>query len=145
MSHVSIWVHIVWGTKGRAPLLSSDKKRQDVFNHFRENAKAKHIHLDHINGYKDHVHSLISLTADQSVAKVVQLLKGESSHWINKTNIFEYDFSWARDYYAVSIGLDSIPAVRQYIRNQEEHHRTITFTEECDLFIKKYGFKHSLE
>jgi len=144
MSHVSIWVHVVWGTKGRAPLLSKPH-RQTVFDHIRENAKSKHIHVDHINGHKDHVHCLISLDADQSISKVVQLLKGESSFWINKSKIFDYDFSWSRDYYAVSIGLDSIPTVRDYIRNQEEHHRDLTFTHECDRFIKKYGFKHYLE
>ncbi len=78
MPFVKIWIHFVWSTKNREPLLT-DEIRQKVFEHIRENARAKNIHLDFINGYIDHVHCLISLGTDQTIMKLMQLIKGESS------------------------------------------------------------------
>ena len=55
MPWVKVWIHFVWSTKNREPFLK-DEIRQKVFQHIRENAKEKGIHLDFINGYIDHVH-----------------------------------------------------------------------------------------
>jgi REP element-mobilizing transposase RayT len=60
MPYVKVWIHLVWTTKKRKPFLV-DEIRTRVFEHIRENAKAKGIHLDHINGFREHVHCLISL------------------------------------------------------------------------------------
>jgi len=65
----------------------------------RSNAQEKQIHVDFINGYVDHVHLLISLNADQTIAKTVQLIKGESSFWINKNNLCSEKFEWQGDYF----------------------------------------------
>ena len=120
--------------------------RNDIFNHIRENARNKGIHVDFINGYVDHVHCLISMNANQDIAKIVQLLKGESSFWVNnKTNLLKHRLQWCDDYYAVSVGVSNLDVVRAYIRNQEEHHRKKTFTEECEEFMRVYGFNRLLE
>jgi len=145
MSFVSIWVHVVWGTKRREPLLEKPA-RYDIFNHIRENARNKGIHIDHINGYLDHVHCLISMNPKQDIADIVQALKGESSFWVNnKTELLKHRLQWCDDYYAVSVGASGLDAVREYIRNQETHHGKKTFEEECDEFIRVYGFERKLE
>jgi REP element-mobilizing transposase RayT len=84
MAYVKVWIHCVWGTKNRHPFLKGQIKR-DVIDHIRSNAKEKGIYIDLINGHVQHVHCLIRLRADQTLAKVIQLIKGESSFWINKT------------------------------------------------------------
>lgn len=89
------------------------------------------------------MHTLISLKANQSIAKVAHLLKGESSHWVNETQLPAGDFGWQDEYIAVSVSHSAVNKVREYIKNQEEHHRKKTFTEEYQLFIKKYGFEVS--
>jgi putative transposase len=83
MSFVKIWVHLVFATKNREPLLKNEF-RYDLYKHIAENCLAKDIFLQAINGYTDHVHCLISLGKDQTVAKISQLIKGESSFWINQ-------------------------------------------------------------
>jgi putative transposase len=86
------------------------------------------------------------MNANQDIAKVVQLLKGESSFWVNnKTKLLKHRLQWCDDYYAVSVGVSNLDAVRTYIRNQEEHHRKKTFTEECEEFMRVYGFNRLLE
>ncbi len=82
MSHVKIWVHAVWGTKNHVRILSKDV-RQQLFQHIRENAKEKQIHIDFINGDFDHIHCLLALNADITIAKVMQLIKGEAAYWAN--------------------------------------------------------------
>jgi len=119
MPYVRIWVHFVWSTKNRYPYLL-DELRQKVCRHIAENASSKNIYLDCINGSADHLHALISLGSDQTIAKIVQLLKGESSHWVNKENLGRFKFEWQDDYYADSVSWSALNSVRQYIANQEE-------------------------
>ena len=143
MAYVRIWVHTVWGTKNREHILQKDN-RYSLFEHIRNNAKEKEIYLDFINGYTDHVHALISLDAEQNISKVMQLMKGESSYWANKNNLFQHKLYWADEYYAVSVSESMIDIVREYIKNQEEHHKRKTFAEECEEFMTKYGFSFFL-
>lgn len=100
MSHVRIWIHLVFSTKNREPLLKGEF-RYDLFKHITNNCLEKNILLKEINGYTDHVHCLISLGKDQSISKVTQLIKGESLFWINQNNLTKEKFSWQDDYFAV--------------------------------------------
>ena len=76
---------------------------------------------------------------EQTVSKISQLIKGESSFWINKNKLISQKFSWQDDFWAVSVSESHVEAVRKYIGNQEEHHRKKTFDEEVDEFMEKYG------
>jgi putative transposase len=139
MGYLKIWVHLVWTTKNREPVLSSNI-RNLVFDHIRENAAKKGIYIDFINGYLEHVHCLISLGPGQNIDKVLMLLKGESSYWINKTKILPKKFEWQDEYFAVSVSQSAVNNVREYISKQEEHHRKHSFVTEYCEFMKKYGF-----
>jgi REP element-mobilizing transposase RayT len=132
-------VHAVWGTKSRYPFLTK-KIRTVVYEHIRQNAKSKQIFIDSINGVGDHIHVLLGLNADMSIAKTIQLIKGEASFWINKQKITSSLFEWADEYYAVSVSEGQLNKVREYISIQEEHHRKKTFREECDEFLKHHNF-----
>ena len=141
MSFIKIWIHYVWAVKNRQPLLT-DKIRPALFDHIRQNALVKKIYLDRVNGYLDHVYCLVSLSSDQTIEKVAQLLKGESSFWLNnKSGLKLPKIEWQDEYFAVSIGESSVETVRAYIDNQANHHQKKTFAEEYDEFIKKYGFE----
>jgi REP element-mobilizing transposase RayT len=140
MGYVKIWIHLVWTIKNRQKLLVKEI-RQPLFEHIRTNAKDKKIHIDFINGHLEHVHCLISLNSGQTIDNILMLLKGESSFWINKNNLTNGKFEWQDEYFAVSVSESAINNVRDYIKNQEEHHRKKTFQEEYDEFIQKYGFE----
>ena len=139
MSFIKVYVHYIWSTKNREPMLTDDI-RQDVFKHIRDNAVSKNIFIDFINGTKDHVHCLISLNDNLSIGKIAQLIKGESSFWINKNKLTKQKFAWQEEYMAIAVGDDKINIVRDYIANQEEHHKKRTWEEEYIEFIEKYGF-----
>lgn len=135
MPYVRIWLHCVWGTKNRIPFLS-DEMKYEIINHIKTNAKLKNIYIDCINGYSEHIHCLLSLNPDQSLSKVIQLIKGEASFWINKNALSKQRFEWAEEYFAISISESHLPIIREYIRNQERHHKRKTWKEECDGFLE---------
>ena len=83
MAYVRIWIHCVWGTKNRIAFLTKENKSA-ILNHIKENAHEKGIYIDFINGHQEHIHCIISMNADQMLSKSIQLIKGESSFWINK-------------------------------------------------------------
>lgn len=134
MSYTKIWIHFIWSTKNRAPLLNQ-QLREELFAHVRSSADAKGIILDTIGGHVDHVHALIQLKAPQSPAYIMQNLKGESSHWVNAGRLSQGKFEWQDDYYALSVSQSNVDVVRNYILRQEEHHRVRTFQEECDRIL----------
>lgn len=140
MSHVKFWVHLVFTTKNREPFLTKEI-RKEVYKHIQKNCKEKGIFLTSINGYSEHVHCLLSLNKDQTISQTVQLIKGESSFWINKQKIIPFKFSWQDDYFAVSISESQVQSVINYIQNQEEHHAKKSFSDEVNEFMKKYGFE----
>jgi REP element-mobilizing transposase RayT len=111
-----------------------------VHEHKKQNAISKQIFIDSINGIEDHIHVLFGLNADMSIAKAIQLIKGESSFWINKQKMTSSSFEWADEYYAVSVSESQLQKVRDYIANQEDHHKKKTFQEECEEFFKHYKF-----
>ena len=139
MSYTKIWLHCVWSTKNRSNTISNSF-RPALLSHIREQAQRKGIFLDYINAHKDHIHALINLGKTQTIADVMQQIKGESSFWINKQKVMSFKFNWQDDYFAVSVSHSHVNKVRDYIKNQDEHHKKLTWDEEVDLFLKKYGF-----
>jgi len=141
--YLKVWIHAVWATAGRQPLLTAEI-RNKVFLHIKENGLQKGIFIDRVNGYFDHVHVLFSLGNDQTIAKVMQLLKGESSYWVNKSLQTPTKFQWQDEYYAASISEDQLIDLRNYIDNQEDHHHKRTFLQEYEEYIQEITARPSI-
>lgn len=139
MPFTKIWIHIIWSTKNREKLISKELKKI-LLEHIRENARLKNIFIDTLNCVQDHIHLLISLGREQTISKLVMLIKGESSNWINKNKLVPGRFEWQDEYIALSVSESVVSKVREYIKYQEEHHKSKTFDEEYHLFLKKYNF-----
>ena len=135
MPYVKVKIHFVWSTKNRVAFLALSDLREGVWKHIKDNSVGKGIFIEMINGYQER-HCLISLGIDQSISKIMQLLKGESSYWINKNKLCRDKFEWQEEYFATSVSESLVPKVREYIKNQEDHHRTETFPEEYDHLTK---------
>ena len=140
MAYTKIYIHLVWTTSKRIKFLRKEIRNQ-VFNHIKSYGLEKGIYIEQVNGYNDHVHCLIGLKADQKVSQIMQLLKGESAYWINKEKIIPSKFKWQKEYYAGSVGIHQLEIVRNYIRNQESHHRKSTLQKELSQFKKFYNLE----
>jgi REP-associated tyrosine transposase len=136
-SFSNLLIHLIFSTKGRRRFLSAGL-RERLFPYMggiiRE-IKCKPII---IGGVEDHVHLLIELTTDNSVSRVMSILKANSSRWIHD-EIGMRDFQWQRGYAAFSVSESIAPRVERYIAQQEEHHRKKSFREELSEFFKVNG------
>ncbi len=138
---IKVWIHYVWSTKNREAILKDDF-RYPLFNHIKQNAQLKHIYLDRLIGYYYHAHCLVSLGSDQTIEKIAQLIKGESSFWFNnKSGLNAPRLEWQDEYFAVSVSESMLDNARAYIDNQVNHHQKKTFMEEYNEFVNKYGFQ----
>jgi putative transposase len=125
-SYSSLWVHLIWSTKNREPILSQPLK-SEVFRVINEIANDYEIFIDAINGIEDHIHLLVRLRTDQALADVVKI-KGNS--WEYFKNDSDNYVTWQDGFAAFSVSPDNLARVRSYIYNQEKHHHQKSFSDE---------------
>ncbi|RLC45835.1 MAG: IS200/IS605 family transposase [Candidatus Cloacimonadota bacterium] len=140
MSHslTRIWIHAVWSTKDRFPFLNKEK-RIKIVNHLKTRFEESECGVRIINGTEDHLHALFILNQNESIKDIIKNVKGETSHWINQSNFYKAKFSWQIGYGAFSVSESLVKNVEQYIKNQEKHHKKMSFQEELNKFLKAYG------
>jgi REP element-mobilizing transposase RayT len=138
-----IWIHAIWSTKERYPLIipSAEKKVYDLMkDEFIDAGCPVRI----INGMPDHIHCLFLLNPNKAVTDIVKQVKGSCSHEINKQNITKEKFSWQTGYAAYSVSESVLEKVFQYIKNQKQHHKKINFQKEYEDFIRLHGLQNGM-
>jgi putative transposase len=139
-SYSRLWTHLVWETLDREPML--DKRAAAKASSFLSEyslEKGIYMKINYFNA--EHTHALIDLPTRYSVEDVIKLFKGGSSHWINHQKLIKGRFAWGVGYGAFSVSQSDVERVARYIAKQEEHHRKRTWTEEYQLFVKRYGLE----
>ncbi len=128
-TYLSIWIHLVWATKHRQPFIKKEWK-WDLYKHIKNYCAEKGYHLDFINGIEDHVHLLISPKPQFAISDIVRNIKVDSWYWIKEQGLSGDDFGWQDGYAALTVSPSHVKRVRNYIRNQEQHHAKQSFEEE---------------
>ena len=139
-SYTRCWLHMVWATLDRRPLLAKPVAAK-LSGYLTSYASEKEIYMKINFVNPDHVHALVDLPASRAIDEVAQLLKGGSSHWVNESNLVSGKFAWQRGYGAFSVSHSAVDEVAGYIAHQEEHHRKKTFIEELRQLVDRYGLK----
>ena len=93
-----------------------------------------------IGGTADHVHLLITLASTHRLSDFVRELKKASSIWMSSEGKCR-DFSWQEGYCALTVSPSGRNAVREYIANQEEHHRQFSFQDELRTLLRKHNLE----
>ena len=137
-SYVSNHVHIVFSTKGRAKVISEELQPK-LWAYLAGIAKNYEMRAVAIGGMEDHIHALIDLGANLGIAKAAQVLKANSSRWINEHA--RARFEWQEGYFACSVSRSQVPNVARYIAGQKEHHKKMNSAAEFLLFLKRHGFE----
>lgn len=131
-------IHLVYSTKERRRWIPTDVQERlwayqaGIFANLQSPALI-------IGGFDDHVHALFSLSKNYALKHVVEEVKKSSSKWM-KTNDGTGNalFTWQAGYAGFSVSQSNIPAVKEYIANQAEHHHRMTFQEELRLLFQKH-------
>ena len=134
-SFLSTYVHIVFSTKDRLPLIKGERGKR-LHAYLIGIAKNAGIVMIAIGGMPDHVHLLVSMPGEMSVAKAVNLFKSNSSKWMNEQ---KPGFAWQTGYGAFSVSASNLKAVKEYVLNQEQHHKKRDFQQEFIAILKKHN------
>mgnify|MGYP003319128370 CR=1 FL=1 len=116
------YVHIVFATKGRMPLLTYDLLKP-IFESIKTIVSEMGLSVVAINGVSDHVHILIRMDQNHLLSDVVRDIKRSTSALVRRNT--EFPFKWQRHYAAFSVSANAVPCVIRYIHNQQQHHNEI--------------------
>jgi REP element-mobilizing transposase RayT len=134
-------IHLVFSTKHRDPFLQ-DSIRKDLHAYMATVLKNMECPALIINSVEDHIHILLNLGRTISVSYVMEQVKKTSSKWLKTQNQTFSNFAWQAGYGAFAVSESNIPAVRQYIETQYEHHQKVTFQEEYRSFLTKHQISY---
>jgi REP element-mobilizing transposase RayT len=142
MAHTftNLLAHVIFSTKDRLPLFTSDL-RPDMLAYLGGIVRKLHGKVIESNARPDHVHCLLSLPPTLVVAEALRVLKSNSSLWVHETRRWAA-FAWQTGYGAFSVSQSNVPAVVKYIRNQDQHHRKVSFQEGFVAFLKRHGIAY---
>lgn len=136
-SYHNLLYHIVFSTKYRKPLLTTDI-RSELFGYISGIITNKKGQLLEIGGIEDHVHLLTTCSPQIALADFLRDLKAGSSKWLHEEKRCS-SFQWQTGYAAFTVSRSQAPAVRNYVRGQTEHHRKQTFEEEYRELLERHG------
>lgn len=139
-SYTNLLYHIVFSMKDRKPLITAEV-RSRLYEYIGGTIRGLGGVMLAIGGMEDHAHVLTKLRPDKSVSDVLRDLKANSSGWMHDVFPALKDFSWQRGYGAFTVSASQVEKVRQYIANQEEHHRKQDFREEFIGLLRKNGIE----
>ena len=139
-THLSLHFHIVFSTKDRHPFIDGGWRGR-LHEYLGGLVRTADGIPEAIGGTADHVHLLAGLRATTPLATFVQDIKQTSSRWIHEI-IGVTGFAWQPGYGAFTVSVSNCGAVKEYIANQDEHHRTKTFQEEYVALLKKHGVEY---
>ena len=136
-----LYVHCVFAVKYRASMLQPqwDERLRLYITATVQNDGHKMLA---INNMQDHLHFLVGLNPKQSISEMMQLVKGDSSEWINKERLTANKFHWQEGYGAFSNSKSQVDSVVKYIAHQQEHHKKTTFLDEYRSMLQKAGIAY---
>jgi REP element-mobilizing transposase RayT len=140
-SLVKNYIHIVFSTKHRAPIIVPPYE-QELHSYLGGICKNLECQPIKIGGYTDHIHILCMLSKKIALMKLLEEVKSHSSKWMKTKDESLSNFYWQDGYGAFSVNPSEIDKVIAYISNQHEHHKKKTFQNEYRAFLKKYKVEY---
>jgi len=139
-TYTQIYYHIIFSTKNRERVLSSDNREQ-LFRYVWGVVKNKKCHLYRVGGTMDHVHAFSDLHPTVCLSDFVKDIKVSTSTWIKDNKIFQGFSNWQDGYGAFTHAAGDKDDVIEYIKGQEEHHKRVSFMDEYKALLKRAGIE----
>jgi len=136
-TYTQIHIQAVFAVQSRECIIRNSWK-EELYKYISGIVQSNNHKILSINGMPDHIHILFGLRPSQSIADLMQDVKGSSSKWINDKKLTQSKFSWQEGYGAFSYSKFEVPTIIQYIINQTNHHRRKTFMEEYNDMLKEF-------
>ncbi len=132
---------LVFAVQGKQNLITNEYE-EEIYKYISGIIRNKAQKLLQINGMTDHIHIMVSFKPDNSISDLVRDIKSNSSKFINEKKWFIGKFHWQKGFGAFSYSHSQINEVINYIKNQKEHHKKITFKEEYIKLLDLFGIEY---
>lgn len=136
-TYTQLLYHFVFTTKYREPTIVSDQKKR-LFAYLHQLLANKNCHLYRINGVEDHLHILTHVHPTISISSLIKDIKLAADDFVKKEAIFPKFKGWQDGYGAFTVSIKEKDRLIAYIKNQEEHHRNISFLDEYKSILKEF-------
>jgi len=140
-TYSKLYVQVVFSVRNRNQLLSPTW-RKEVFRYISSIISDQGHKPIIVNGVSDHVHIFFAQTPSKTISDLVREVKSSSSRFINNKFMRIGKFEWQSGYGVFSYSADSVSSVYNYILNQEEHHRNVSFHDEYEDLLEKYNIEY---
>ena len=140
MAHslASVHIHFIFSTKNRLPHLKG-KLQSDMFSYLGGIVRELGGKPVIIGGMSDHIHLLVRIPTAMGISDLMRVVKANSSKWARQR---KRDFAWQTGFAAFGVSMSVLPEVTRYIRDQEKHHRKMTYQEELVALLKKHNIAY---
>ena len=139
-TYSSLYFHVIWSTKDRKPIIKTSF-RNKLYSYIGGIIKKEKTDLLSIGGISNHIHILIKTNTQNKISDLIQKIKGGSSAFINQTLPNE-KFNWQSGYGIFAVSISKVDTVKQYIVNQELHHKKISYENEFEKLLDKHKIKY---
>ena len=139
-TYTQILYQIVFSTKDREKVLNIDYSRE-LYAYLFGILKNKKCHVYRINGVEDHVHIITHVHPTVAIASLVQDLKVASSTWIKEKGIYPSFSNWQNGYGAFTYHINAKDSLIEYVKQQREHHKKVSFKEEYIKLLNEHGIR----
>ena len=131
-------VHIVFSTKHAKHIITAEVKKE-LHAYIIGTLSKLGSYTNEIYANPDHIHILCTLPRTITIADFISKIKTSSSKWIKTKGI--NNFSWQDGYGIFSVSSSKVEVVENYILNQFEHHKKLSFKDELRKFFMEYGIE----
>ncbi|HLR76771.1 MAG TPA: IS200/IS605 family transposase [Balneolaceae bacterium] len=139
-TYTQILYQIVFSTKNRTPSLV-EENRNELFRYIWGILKNNHCHLYRINGVEDHLHIATHVHQSVALSSLVKDIKLGSSSYIKEQKLFREFNGWQEGYGAFTYSIKEKDRLINYIKNQQEHHKKVTFRDEYRNLLEEHDIK----
>jgi REP element-mobilizing transposase RayT len=141
-TYTQVHIHAVFTVQNRECIIRNQWK-DELYKYITGIIRNNDHKVLAINGMPDHIHILFGMRPTQSLSEIIQIIKANSSKWINSQNFIAGRFSWQEGYAAFSYNKSLLPNVINYIARQEEHHKKKTFLEEYKEILDAFEIEYN--
>lgn len=140
-TYTSLFYHVVFSTKNRIPYIKPEIENR-VWAYLGGVARKHKMTALQIGDMEDHIHALIIAPPVISPSQIAQFLKGDTSKRIKEEFPMLGQFAWQDGYGAFTVSKSAVPDVIDYIKNQHDHHRRMSFQDEYLALLRKHGIEY---
>ncbi len=140
-TYTQILYQLVFSTKRRERTLTKEN-RPELFKYIWGILKNKKCHLYRLNGVEDHIHIVTHVHPTIAVSDLIKDIKLASTDYIKEKRLFPHFGGWQDGYSAFTYSIQAKDSLIEYVKNQEEHHKTKTFKEELIELLKEHGIEY---